>query len=110
MPIVWEEKFCEQRQRYADFAHHMCFITIFREIEACSLLITSLCSGFEQVLKVKAKCERGSLIPAGKHYAIELFNMSACVDQSPFYGRCIGFHVRYDFFFKKNLIVFKFIS
>lgn len=77
---------------------------ILREIEACSDLIASLLSGFAQVLKVKAKCEQGVLIPPGKHYAIELFNMSACVDQYPFYGRCIGFHVSFFNLFRNKTL------
>lgn len=48
------------------------------------------------MLKVKAKCGRGVLIPPGIHYASELFEMSECVDQHPFYGRCIGFHVSFE--------------
>lgn len=64
-----------------------------REIEACCHLLASLCSCFEQTLTIKAKCQRGSLFPPGEHRAIGLFNMSACVNQYSFYGRCIGFHV-----------------
>lgn len=66
---------------------------IRREIEACNELITSLRDGFEQVMLVKAKCPPRSLIPPGIHYASALFDMTASVDQSSFYGRCIGFHV-----------------
>lgn len=66
---------------------------ISREIEACNDLIASLRDGFEQILIVKAKCPPGSLIPTGNYDASDLFHMAACVDQSPFYGRCIGFHV-----------------
>lgn len=70
-----------------------------REIEACSHLIASLCSCLEQVLILKEGSEYGSLFPAGEHKAIGLFNTSACVNQYSFYGRCIGFHVCFDYLF-----------
>lgn len=70
-----------------------------REIEACCHLLASLCSCFEQTLTIKEKCQRGSLFPPGEHRASGLFNMSACVNQYAFYGRCIGFHVGHELVF-----------
>lgn len=71
-----------------------------REIEACNGLLTSLCNGFSEAIKSRAKCERGSLIPSGEYKAIGFFNMSAAVNQFAFYGRCAGFQVSV-----KNVIV-----
>lgn len=72
-----------------------------REIEVCNELLASLCSGFVQALQLKAKCKSGQLIPDGEHTAIGLFNMTKVIDQNPFYGRGVGFHV--SFYFLRGL-------
>ena len=69
------------------------FFIFYREIETSSQALASLCNVIDQAKKVRDKCEHGSLIPSGDHKAIGLFNMSAAIDQNPFYGRCIGLHV-----------------
>lgn len=81
-------------------------IFFYRQIEACSQALASFCSIFEEAIKMKGKCERGSLFTTGKSDAIDLFNISGSVDQYPFYSRCIGFHVRitkllFIYFFNK---------
>lgn len=67
-----------------------------RRVETCSQALSSLCSVFEQANIIRGKCTgRKSLFPASeKSLAIDLFNMSRAIDQTPFYSRVAGFHVR----------------
>lgn len=65
----------------------------YREIEACDRALESLCGAYNELIKIRGKCQPGILIPSGKYDAIELFNMSDSIDQKPFYGRCMGLHV-----------------
>lgn len=66
-----------------------------RRIETCSQALSSLCSIFEQTNIVRGKCDRKSLFVASKKCsAIDLFDISRAIDQTPFYGRVAGFHVR----------------
>lgn len=54
-----------------------------------------MCSVFEQANIVRGKCDRGSLFPASeKSAAIDLFNISQSIDQTPFYSRVAAFQVR----------------
>lgn len=76
---------------------HSYFAQFYREIETCSCALVSLGRASNELLKIRAKCSPGLLIPTGKHDAIELFNMSELIDQRPFYGRCMGLHVSLQF-------------
>lgn len=63
------------------------------EIETLNQALVSICSALKEATIIRGKCAPGSLIPAVKYDATELFSMSDSIDQKPFYGRCTGLHV-----------------
>lgn len=76
---------------------------ICREVEACCDLLVSLCTCLEQLLSMREESVDGSLFPPGEHKAIGLFKRSAEINLQSFYGRCIGFHVSYNFEIDPNI-------
>lgn len=63
-----------------------------KEVEACSQLLSSLCTCMKHLLILHDwSKDSGDLFACGKHSAEELFEMGETINQYCFYGRCLGF-------------------
>ncbi|KAI8128841.1 Hormone-sensitive lipase [Lucilia cuprina] len=63
-----------------------------KEVEACSQLLSSLCTCLKHLLILHDwSKDSGDLFACGKHSAEELFEMGETINQYCFYGRCLGF-------------------
>lgn len=66
--------------------------TYMKEVEACSQLLSSLCSCLKYLLILHEwSKDTVDLFAYGKHSAEELFEMGDTINQYCFYGRCLGF-------------------
>lgn len=63
-----------------------------KEVEACSQLLSSLCTCMKHLLILHDwSKDSGDLFACGKHSAEELFESGETINQYCFYGRCLGF-------------------
>lgn len=66
--------------------------TYMKEVEACSQLLSSLCTCMKHLLILHDwSKDTSDLFACGKHSAEELFEMGETINQYCFYGRCLGF-------------------
>lgn len=71
---------------------------IYREIEACSQLLASLCTCLEHLQTLYSWSEyindgKPSLFIGDNHNPHEILNKVETINQYCFYGRCLGFQV-----------------
>ncbi|TMW54108.1 hypothetical protein DOY81_000784 [Sarcophaga bullata] len=63
-----------------------------KDVEACSQLLSSLCTCMKHLLILHDwSKDTADLFASGKHSAEELFEMGETINQYCFYGRCLGF-------------------
>ncbi|XP_073812727.1 hormone-sensitive lipase [Musca autumnalis] len=66
--------------------------TYVKEVEACSQLLSSLCSCLKYLIILHEwSKDSADLFAYGRHSAEELFEMGDTINQYCFYGRCMGF-------------------
>ncbi|XP_068146798.1 hormone-sensitive lipase [Drosophila tropicalis] len=63
-----------------------------KEVEACSQLLSSLCTCLQYLLILRQwSANTGDLFACGHHTAEQLFELGDTINQYCFYGRCLGF-------------------
>lgn len=63
-----------------------------KEVEACSQLLSSLCTCMQYLLILRQwSVNTGDLFACGNHTAEQLFELGDTINQYCFYGRCLGF-------------------
>ncbi|XP_070068562.1 hormone-sensitive lipase [Drosophila takahashii] len=63
-----------------------------KEVEACSQLLSSLCTCLQYLLILRQwSASTGDLFACGNHTAEQLFELGDTINQYCFYGRCLGF-------------------
>jgi len=63
-----------------------------KEVEACSQLLSSLCTCMQYLLILRQwSASTGDLFACGNHTAEQLFELGDTINQYCFYGRCLGF-------------------
>ncbi|XP_017035697.1 hormone-sensitive lipase [Drosophila kikkawai] len=65
---------------------------LMKEVEACSQLLSSLCTCLQYLLILRQwSASTGDLFACGNHTAEQLFELGDTINQYCFYGRCLGF-------------------
>ncbi|KAH8401709.1 hypothetical protein KR009_007440 [Drosophila setifemur] len=63
-----------------------------KEVEACSQLLSSICTCLQYLLILRQwSAHTGDLFACGNHTAEQLFELGDTINQYCFYGRCLGF-------------------
>jgi hormone-sensitive lipase len=65
---------------------------VFREVEACNHVLAAMITFFNHLLMLHSWSENGNLFPVQEQKPEDILERARTVNQSAFYGRCLGFH------------------
>lgn len=66
--------------------------SLFREVEACSLVLAAMITFFNHLLMLHSGSNNGNLFPVQEHLLEDVLERARTINQFAFYGRCLGFH------------------